>query len=253
MSKLNYYELMEEIATELAHEVKNPLSLIIANIGLLELYDTAHCHEQNYAMIRREVERINNLLVNFIKFAQPNEVNEKNFVSFSFNELLNELVLLHKEIYQHIEFSFICENSDVTLWGDMGKIRQVVSNILKNAIESVEDHLTKKDVEHEHLSEKEATNTKAMIKIDLSLHKEHIILSILDNGKGISEQEKEKVFKPFYTTKPGGSGLGLSLCKSIIAEHNGILEIAERPEEGCLVLITLPKASQETCHPQAAS
>lgn len=223
MSTYEYFKSMEEIAAGLAHEVKNPLSLVKANLDLLELNDLQKRYEKNYKIMHREIERINDLLLDFIQFAKPTEDYK---TVFSLNALLFDLIDSLILAHTNIDFISSFEEHECNLFGDEDKIRRVILNILKNAIEAIEG----KDA--------------GVIKISLSQNDKFIILSISDNGKGITSDEQKKICSPFYTTKSGGSGLGLYLSNSIIGEHGGKFEIEGKEGEGCLVTIKLPIEGQ---------
>lgn len=241
MSTFDYFKSLEEIATGFAHEVKNSLWLIRVNIELLELYNNKSWNKKSYNMMCHEIERINNLLLSFIKFAKPEEkTGNNNESSFSLKMMIQELLDTYKVLYQDIDFIFTCESIEINVFGDIDKIRQVIVNILKNAIESIEENYS----EDNHF-EKRSIERKGTIEVSISLNGEYAVLSILDSGNGLSEQDTEKVFRPFYTTKSGGSGLGLYLCKSIIEEHNGDIDITSKMAKGCLVTIKLPNLSND--------
>lgn len=245
MSAFDYSNPLVEIATGLAHEVKNPLSLISVSIDLLELYDNKSRHEKSYNMMRREIERINNLLLSFIELAKSEGKIGLHIESFSLKVMLYELLDIYKELYQTVDFIFTCETNEINVFGDVVKMRQVIVNILKNAIESIEENLIENSSIQEYHFEKKTIEKKGTIRMDISQNRKYVVLSISDSGKGISEQDTERVFRPFYTTKSGGSGLGLYLCKLIIEEHNGDLDITGKLGEGSLVTIKLPNPSSD--------
>lgn len=222
MSTYEYFKTMEEIAASLAHEVKNPLSLVKANLDLLELSDMQKSHAKSYKIMRREIERINDLLLDFIQFAKPADDYK---TIFSLNAVLYDLIDSLILVHTNIDFVFNrSSNFKFNLLGDEDKIRRVILNVLKNAAEAIEG------------------NEGGIINVNLAESDGFIVLTVSDNGKGITPEEQEKICSPFYTTKHGGSGLGLYISRSIVDEHGGNFEITGKEDGGCLVTIKLPKA-----------
>lgn len=229
MSTYEYFKTMEEIAAGLAHEVKNPLSLVKANLDLLELGDLQKRHEKNYKIMHREIERINNLLLDFIQFAKPMDDYK---TVFSLNDVLYDLVDSLILTHTDIEFIFPHNYRDFSVFGDEDKIRRVILNVLKNAVEAISAVDT---------ADGEEGEISGVVEVKLSETDGFIVLEVLDNGKGITADEQKRVCNPFYTTKQDGSGLGLYLSRSIIEEHGGKFEIAGKEGGGCVVRIELPK------------
>src|SRR5690606_38089146 len=131
--------------------------------------------------------------------------------------LLEELVLLHrKEISEkNIRIVISVYPEDLTISADKNMIEQVLINLLKNAIQAFED-------------QEEKTIT---LKASLS-DKSRTIISIHDNGSGIDPEALEKIFIPFFTTKKTGSGIGLSLSRQIMRQHQGTLTVKSTVGKG---------------------
>lgn len=222
--ELNDYERsIEQIAAGLAHEVKNPLSLVRANIDLLELTDSEDLHKNNYMIMRREIEKINDLLLDFIQFAKPIENNlEVMDIIPVISELLDTVRLTYSK---KIQFSLDCEGlgEGLLVFGDTSKIRRVLLNIIKNAVEAVDEN--------------------GMIKLYVKRNGKYVEIICKDNGKGFDSEQLKKMSEPFFTTKQGGSGLGLFISKAIIDEHKGIFNISGESGKGCTVTIKIPRAS----------
>jgi len=216
----------EQIAASLAHEVKNPLSLVRANIDLLELDDDNKLYEKNYRIMRREIDRVNALLLDFIQIADPSEISPEHICIV---QMLRELCdSLSTSYYGKIGFYFSYDKA-LTISADERKLRQVFYNIIKNCVESIE-------VEHG------SGFSNGLVEIAIHEQGDFLKIIISDNGGGITDESLQKIRQPFYTTKSGGSGLGLYFCKSVIARHGGTFEITNKPcgNNGCAVTITLP-------------
>jgi two-component system, NtrC family, sensor kinase len=122
-----------------------------------------------------------------------------------------------------------------------GQLNQVFMNLLANAIDAIEESLEGK--EYEKGKSRILEEFSPVIYISTSLDREYVSIKIKDNGKGIPESVKEKIFQPFFTTKPEGkgTGLGLSICSQIVVEkHGGILECNSSPKNGTEFVIKIP-------------
>jgi len=227
---------LEQIAAELAHEVKNPLSLVSAGVDLLELNDTHEENAKNYSLMRREIGKINDLLLDFIQFAKPQE---NNFNEVSLLTMICELIDLLKTAHnKKIEFEIVCRPRSLrkelfnaaenfTIFADSGKIKRVFQNLLKNAVEAVTN---KRFDNGEH----------GKIKVIFLKTRKHIIIKIIDNGIGLDKEQAAMLCRPFFTTKTGGSGLGLYLSKNIISDHGGTLYISGERGKGCKSEVIFP-------------
>jgi signal transduction histidine kinase len=107
--------------------------------------------------------------------------------------------------------------------GDYNKLKQVFINLLKNTLEAKKE------------------NRQLVVNIKLKEYKENILISINDNGIGMSENTLSKIYEVFYTTKPQGTGLGLTFSKEVIELHQGTINIKSEKDKGTNIIIRLPK------------
>jgi len=127
---------------------------------------------------------------------------------------------------------------DITLMADADQLEQMLINLLRNAADAVLEPTSSGDNSNGSTSPRESG---PQILLTWKLADRDVIVTIEDNGPGLLNPSN--VFVPFYTTKPGGSGIGLILSRQISEAHGGSLELANRLEErGCAVKITLPRA-----------
>ena len=211
------YEMsIEQIAASLAHEVKNPISLVRANLDLLELNDTLHEFTRNYVMMRRELDKINELIIDFISFAQPyKKIDEAVNLQDMISELVGDMSVALKDVSFRVEMA----GKDFVISGDRTKIENVFNNILKNAVEAID--------------------YDGDVTVDMRNENGYVIISITDSGCGV--EDIEQIMEAFYTTKENGSGLGLFISHKTIANHKGELLIENGAEKGCIVTVKLPK------------
>ena len=134
--------------------------------------------------------------------------------------------LLSNKLKQGIYIEKDFEKKEMPIFCFPGQLNQVFMNILLNAIQAVEG--------------------AGLIKVGVVEQAKNIIISIADNGIGIPDDKKQKIFEPFYTTKDGqeGTGLGLSITFDIIKKHKGSIEVKDNDPKGTIFIISLPKRAE---------
>lgn len=221
---MNFYNErnFERLTAEFAHEVKNPVSLIKANIEYMQTSDTSGVYEKNYGIIKKELQKITNIVMEFIKLTKSAENSEKEVIFIY--DLVSEVIEEFDTPYEgkNIRFELNCFDKDLKIFGEYSKICIVFFNIFKNAVEAIE-----KDGIISAFIGKENS--------DIS----NIIVKISDTGVGIKKEFEKEIGTPFFTTKKGGSGLGISICKNVIESHGGTFLIFNNEKKGCTVEIKL--------------
>ncbi len=207
------------LAAGMAHEIKNPLSSIKTFTEYLpQKYDDPDFREKFARIVSQEVGKINDLVQRLLEFAKPPQP-QKQPVRIS--QLIDETVeLLHDRLLsKHIEVARAYTQDD-GLCVDPGQMRQVFLNILLNSID--------------------AMDPQGCISIATVAEDGHVDVIIADTGPGIPKKDLARVFDPFYTTKPDGTGLGLSVVHSIVQEHGGRVVLDSDIGRGTTVRIQLP-------------
>ncbi len=205
-----------EIARTLSHEIKNPLSAIRIQTGYLKrTLPKEHCKELK--VIEEEVQRLALLTNRMGDFIRDRGGSPEIIELASF---MNDMI---KRFDWEIRFNNRTE-SGLYIQADLERLRSVIENLLKNAIESMEGGHAKNPVE-----------------IRLSSNKRKVELSILDRGCGIPSEGKKKVFDPFFTTKTKGSGIGLFVSRRFIEATGGSLSILSRKGGGTEARIVFKK------------
>lgn len=214
----------------MAHEIKNPLGSIGIHIQLMQkaLKREKECQKdflnKNLNILSEEVERLNSIVVDFLFAVRPMDVSLKDR---SVDLILNEcLELVKPELDEAgIELELDFEDNVPLLQLDDKLIKQAVLNIIKNAINAMPGG--------GHLS------------IHIFREADTVVLIIKDDGEGIEEENINKVFEPYFTTKEFGSGLGLTLVYKIIKEHDGEIQLKSRVGLGTSFIIKLPIPQKE--------
>lgn len=202
----------------LAHEMRNPLS---AARGLLQLIGRKKEPEKvkGYTdLVLRELDRITRLLNEFLLLGRPAEMNAEPLEPESFiNELLPLILGEGETAGAKVEIE-MGKTSPVA--GDPGQLTQVVLNLVRNAVE--------------------AAGQDGLVNLSLRGTPEGMALSIRDSGPGLNADVLSKLFRPFFTTKERGTGLGLAVSQAIAHNHGGDITACNAPEGGAVFTLTLP-------------
>jgi two-component system sensor histidine kinase HydH len=211
-----------ELAAGIAHEIRNPLANISLSAQLsLSKGKISKKIKQNLEIILSESENANSIIKKLVDFANPREISLK---QENINDIIDQAINLvnTRLLAGNIRIIKNYSNNlpDVAL--DKKWIEQCFVNFLINAIESISEE------------------GEIEISTNLDFHHDSLIIIIMDNGSGISEENLKKIFDPFFTTKADGVGLGLSLVNKIIQNHKGTIDIESQENIGTKVIITFP-------------
>ncbi len=216
------FVFLGNLVANFAHEIKNPLNgLSIATQRLIREFPSKNSeYQQLTSTIKKEIEFLNKTLNDFLTLARPGLKEKKQFnlsqlliqtLDLIGEQIMNMDIELKKEIVKGLEIS-----------GNEEDFRRAILNILLNAIDALSIITEKK-------------------KLIVRLRKTdgEILLEISDNGVGMEPEEIEKIFTPYFTTKQGGTGLGLYIAQKIIRDHKGRIEVKSKKGQGTSFFITL--------------
>ena len=225
-----------QMAVGLAHEIRNPLSAIRGAVQLMqrELGDEARWGEYT-TMLLKEVTRVNSIIEMLLDLGRPVTLRA---VPLNVHQLLERVALLLEEEATSLGIQFVrrYDPSLPPIMADEDRIVQVFHNLVRNAIEAMPGggRLT--------LVTRLSMNP-LFAKVDLGHGQRSMAeIQVMDDGQGIPEATRSRLFTPFFTTKDKGLGLGLALCHRIIDEHRGAIQIASEPGKGTTVSCYLPIA-----------
>jgi nitrogen fixation/metabolism regulation signal transduction histidine kinase len=221
----------KEIAQQLAHEIKNPLTPIkLCSERLVETYQSSPQHfpqvlQECTKTIVQEAEGLESLISEFSEFARipPPELKKINL-----NEVIKNVLLLYTPPPAGVEIVPEIAPEPAFIWGDFAQLKRALVNLLKNAFEAVGEE-----------------GGKVWIRSFPAPGSTYQYLEIQDNGRGIPESVKAKIFSPHFSTKKKGMGLGLAIVNRIITEHHGYISLSSEPEKGTVVKIELPLWREE--------
>jgi len=213
------HEAWESLARKLAHEIKNPLTPIQLTIDRLRnKFSEVLSSEQktnftdSLKIIDKQIKQIENLVNEFSDFARmPKPILKNN----NLVNIIDDNLKLLKTLDENIEIDLISKKKEIFYRSDNEQLSRVFFNLIKNAIESVQEKCL------------EITNTKGKISIEINDYDDYIEFTIEDNGKGFKNLENiKKILNPYFTTKKKGTGLGLAIVNKIINDHNGSIKFA---------------------------
>jgi signal transduction histidine kinase len=211
--------LVGQIAAGMAHEIKNPLASIKGAVEILcDAETSAEDRNEFKSIVLKEVKRINASVTDFLEFARPGQtkmrrINLAEVIRSSLRQIEPQVGEREVRIISDIE-------DPIMIMGDAEKIHQVLLNLLLNAMD--------------------ASGDGSSITVSLKPNKNEAIISIVDSGEGLSEENAVKVFEPFFTTKSSGTGLGLAIAKNIVERHHGYIGLKNNTEGGAVAEVRLP-------------
>ena len=214
---------MGEMAAELAHEIRNPLGSIELYASMLEEDLEGRGMHSDYAKaIREEIQRLNNLVTNTLLFTRQVEPLRR---AVDVKRFLERIFQLFRPLWEMagVEVSTRVERESTSIDPDL--FERVILNLLLNSLEALRGRVTPR------------------IAIKVEGRGEETLWTLDDNGPGIPEEVKKKIFNPFFTTKSRGSGLGLSVCYRIVRAHGGKIRVEERAGGGTSVLVEYKEGS----------
>jgi len=215
-----------EVARRIAHEVKNPLTPIQLSAQRLRkrylerLSDDDEVFDNCTKTIVNQVDELKRLVSEFSSFARMPAV-QKSVSNLA--EMASEVMVMYKEAHKSIEFSFVC-NDEVPLFPfDQKQLKRVLINLMDNAVATVP-----------------AEGGRIGIEVKYKPGERAAFLKVLDNGPGVPDDDKLRLFEPYFSTKKTGTGLGLAIASTIIADHDGYIRVKDNEPDGAIFVVELP-------------
>jgi len=211
-----------EMAKQVAHEIKNPLTPMRLSIQSFQMNYNSDDKKNKKKLkdfsksLIEQIDTMSSIATAFSDFANMPEQKR---------ELLNvgEVVQIALDIFSEDYIDCNVEEKEILTLFDRTQLIRVITNLINNSIQAIPD------------------NRNPMIKVRVYSTKKNVIIIIEDNGSGISEENKSKIFEPSFTTKSSGMGLGLSMIQSIMAAYNGSITFKSKENQGTIFKVEIPK------------
>lgn len=231
MSRAEHLATLGELATGLAHEIRNPLAGIA---GVIEIVSrdlpTTSPARSVVKEVRQEIARINQIVSDLLQTARPHPPRIR---KSDLNTTVEHAVMLGRQqaLAKSISITLQKDSSLPEVEHDSDQVHQVLLNLLLNALQAI-DHDGK-------------------ISVTVKSRGSMAVVEVSDNGRGIPPEQLPHIFRPFFTTKGDGTGLGLSLARRIVEDHHGRIDVASTVGKGTTFTVILP-LERATAHPMVS-
>ncbi len=213
-----------EMAKQVAHEIKNPLTPMRLSVQSFQ-----RKFEPSDENIHQKVDEFSKTLIQQIDTMSSIASAFSNFAKMPAqqNETLNvvKIVKLALDIFNEDYIVFLVDEEEIIANFDRTQLIRVVTNLVKNGIQAIPEN----------------SNVIPKIVVQVQSNQQHVEIIVSDNGKGISEENKLKVFEPKFTTKSSGMGLGLAMVKNIVETYNGNITFTSQEGKGTIFTVSFPK------------
>jgi hypothetical protein len=220
MSRAEHLATLGELATGLAHEIRNPLAGIAGVIEIIgrDLPATSPARAV-VKDVRQEIARINHIVTDLLHTARPHPPQVR---KSDLNTTVEHAVMLGRQqaLAKSVKITLQKDPFLPPVAHDSDQVHQVLLNLLLNALQAIE-----RDGE---------------IHVTVKQHGKMAAIEVTDNGRGIAPQHLPNIFRPFYTTKGEGTGLGLSLARRIVEDHHGRIDVTSTVGKGTTFAVVLP-------------
>jgi len=214
----------QEVARRMAHEIKNPLTPIqLSTEHMIKKWqsrdeDFGKIFDRSTKAIIKEVESLKNLVNDFSRFGKMPEIRK---TPVSVPAIAGEVIELYKD-YKDVVIKMSSRGEETPVELDPEQFKRVIINIVGNAIQAMH------------------SKGKVDIRIEYDVRANRVLIDIADNGPGIRDEDKEKLFLPYFSTKKDGTGLGLAIASKVVTDHRGYIRILDNEPSGTIFSIELP-------------
>ena len=211
------------VSASLAHEIRNPLAAISGSVQVLKKELDLNAEQKELmAIVLKESERVSHSLEQFLDFALPSK---QVFSPINLRDILDETIKILQgggELNGKVTLEGNFRSADVPFFGNAGQFKQVFWNLIKNAIKAMPGG--------------------GRLRFDFpEPRKKEVRIVVADTGRGMTDEDKANLFKPFYSGFADGRGLGLSIVRKIIDDYDGRIDVRSEPDNGTEIVITLPQ------------
>lgn len=210
------FEAAKFVTGKVAHEVRNPLSAIKISAEQLAIDRSTEKDKRLLSLIVSEINRLDRIVEEYQKWSSSGVLN---FTRVSVKKLAEDVSELFVHRFKDEGVTFVLNAQDAVCWGDADRLKQVLINLIDNALDAV--------------------SKGGHIQVDIVDIGTGARIVVSDNGHGIPSDIRAKIFQPFFTTRPDGSGLGLSIVAEIVSLHKGYISV-DSSEKGTRFIVEIP-------------
>jgi signal transduction histidine kinase len=219
MRRADRLQALGQLATGMAHEIRNPLASIKAFAQIIEEnIEPTDGNKEYLSIIVSETDRLNRLIEQMLLFGRPSPGQEE---QVNLDKLIGRSLILFEHECRKKQIILIQDIEPALIYADPHLLQQVIVNVLLNAIQ--------------------ATPVSGTLRISCGEHQNIVRLSIFNSGSFISDEHREAIFNPFFTTKEQGTGLGLSVTQNIVHIYDGTIQVINK-EDGVEFVIEFSKS-----------
>ena len=218
------------LAAGVAHEINNPISVILGYARVLAREEALDPRlREDLAAVEEEARQCKRIVDDLLDLARPAPAVQDDF---DLAQLLRDAADRVARLGAETQVEVVCEAPDapLPLRGDRDKIRQILDNLARNAVEAMPDS---------------GRLTFRVRRESADDGQDHVAIEVTDTGVGMSEEQVERIFDPFYSNKTDGTGLGLSIVYGIVQAHRGRISVRSRPGQGTTFTILIPDAARD--------
>ncbi len=232
-----------ELSAGIAHEIRNPLASISGSVevlkGELKLTDK---NQKLMELILKESSRLNSILNEFLQYAK---IKQTTLSKVELTSIINEgieIVKKHPSFREGVKIEKELPDQSLWVWGEENQIKQLLLNLLVNALEAMEEKGNRLIIAKKSLKKlKEFYFEDEVDEED----DDWIPMAVVDNGKGMNREQKERLFYPFYSTKKDGTGLGLPIVQRLVNNLGGKIEFTSELGKGSVFVVYFKKYKVE--------
>jgi two-component system sensor histidine kinase PilS (NtrC family) len=206
------------MAANIAHEIRNPLAALSGAVEVMAAGAADDTRERLGQIVLNETNRLNGIIREFLEYARPAPLSR---TAVNVAETVDEVLVLLEHQVAPGTLKTVREFPPALTWSvDRQQFRQAVWNLCLNAVQAMPEG--------------------GELRVTMAVAARRLVVRVNDTGEGIAAADLGQIFEPFFSTKSGGTGLGLALVHRIVQDHGGEIDVQSRPGAGSTFTLTLP-------------